>query len=140
MAFHAPQLHGLHVGDDDDLFSGEIFKGVFLRDTGDECPALRSQVAFQLQQFLGAGEILLTSMDCDGMKEGYDLALTAAVSGAVNIPVIASGGAGNLEHLYYTIEYGRADAVLAASIFHFNQNSIGVAKEYTKGRGIPLRL
>lgn len=88
----------------------------------------------------GAGEILLTSMDCDGMQDGYDLPLTAAVSGTVNIPVIASGGAGKLEHLYDAIEYGRADAVLAASIFHFNQHSIGEAKEYLKSRGIPVRL
>jgi len=88
----------------------------------------------------GAGEILLTSMDCDGLKTGYDLALTCAVSGAVSLPVIASGGAGNLEHLYEAFTKGKADAVLAASIFHYREYTIGQAKQYLQSRGIPMRI
>jgi len=87
----------------------------------------------------GAGEILLTSMDQDGTKAGYDLALTAAVSEAVEIPVIASGGAGTLEHLYEGFAVGKADAVLAASIFHYRQYTIREAKDYLRARGIPVR-
>ncbi|MEW6088883.1 MAG: imidazole glycerol phosphate synthase subunit HisF [bacterium] len=89
---------------------------------------------------LGAGEILLTSMDCDGTKNGYDLELTRAVSEAVNIPVIASGGAGNLEHLYDAFKKGKADAVLAASIFHYREFTIRQAKEYLAKKGIPVRM
>ncbi len=89
---------------------------------------------------LGAGEILLTSMDTDGHLTGYDLELTRAVSEAVNIPVIASGGAGTLEHLYDGIVTGKADAVLAASIFHYGTYSIRQTKEYLASRGIPVRL
>ncbi|MCD6584081.1 MAG: imidazole glycerol phosphate synthase subunit HisF [Candidatus Omnitrophica bacterium] len=89
---------------------------------------------------LGAGEILLTSMDKDGTKEGYDLELTKAVSEAVSIPVIASGGAGNLEHLFQAFTVGKADAVLAASIFHYGEYSIKQAKAYLKEKGIPVRL
>ena len=88
----------------------------------------------------GAGEILLTSMDADGQLAGYDLELTAAISGAAPVPVIASGGAGNLEHLYDALAQGQADAVLAASIFHYGTYSIAQAKEYLNGRGIPVRL
>ncbi len=88
----------------------------------------------------GAGEILLTSMDRDGTKDGYDIELIRAVVDAVRIPVIASGGAGTLEHLYEGIIKGGADAVLAASIFHFGEYSIKEAKEYLKSRGIPVRL
>ncbi|MGA1843565.1 MAG: imidazole glycerol phosphate synthase subunit HisF [bacterium] len=89
---------------------------------------------------LGAGEILLTSMDCDGTKRGYDLELTRTVSEAVRIPVIASGGAGNLDHLYHAFDDGKADAVLAASIFHYKTYTIAQAKQYLKERGIPVRL
>lgn len=89
---------------------------------------------------LGAGEILLTSMDRDGTKDGYDLELTRAVSWAVRIPVIASGGAGNLEHLYEGIVIGKADAVLAASIFHYREYTIRQAKEYLRSKGITVRL
>lgn len=89
---------------------------------------------------LGAGEILLTSMDRDGTKDGYDLKLTAAVSDAVNIPVIASGGAGTLEHLYEGIVEGKADAVLCASIFHFREHTIKEVKNYLKEKGVPVRL
>lgn len=88
---------------------------------------------------LGAGEILLTSMDRDGTKIGYDIPLTRAVSEAVRIPVIASGGAGELEHLYDALEGGKADAVLAASIFHFRQYSIGQAKEFLAAKGVVMR-
>ncbi|HMK56501.1 MAG TPA: imidazole glycerol phosphate synthase subunit HisF [Dissulfurispiraceae bacterium] len=89
---------------------------------------------------LGAGEILLTSMDRDGTKEGYDLELTSTISDTVSIPVIASGGAGNLEHLYYGFVDGKADAVLAASIFHYREFSIRQAKDYLKTKGVPVRL
>lgn len=88
----------------------------------------------------GAGEILLTSMDADGTKDGYDLALIRAVSEAVPIPVIASGGAGTLEHLYEAIVLGKADAVLAASIFHFGEFTIEQTKEYLHERKVPVRL
>ncbi|MFO0706255.1 MAG: imidazole glycerol phosphate synthase subunit HisF [Nitrospira sp.] len=88
----------------------------------------------------GAGEILLTSMDQDGQQSGYDLALTAAVSGTVSIPVIASGGVGTLDHLYEGFTQGKADAVLAASIFHFRTYTIPQAKAYLRERGVPVRL
>jgi cyclase len=88
----------------------------------------------------GAGEILLTSMDSDGTKKGYDLELTRKISESVQIPVIASGGVGNLSHLYDGFAKGKADAVLAASIFHFGEYSIPQAKAYLKRRGIPVRL
>lgn len=88
---------------------------------------------------LGAGEILLTSMDCDGVKNGYDLELTAAVSERVPIPVIASGGAGKPEHFYDAFTKGKADAVLAASLFHFGEVAIPDLKGYLAGRGIPVR-
>ncbi len=87
----------------------------------------------------GAGEILLTSMDADGTKNGYDIALTRAVSQAVSIPVIASGGAGNLDHMVDVLTEGQADAVLAASIFHFGQYTIPAAKAYLAARGLPMR-
>jgi len=88
---------------------------------------------------LGAGEILLTSMDCDGTQNGYDISLTKAVSEAVRIPVIASGGAGKLSHLYDALEKGKADAVLAASIFHYGTYKVKQAKDYLKRRGLIMR-
>lgn len=88
---------------------------------------------------LGAGEILLTSMDCDGQQTGYDLQLTRTVAEAVNIPVIASGGAGCLSHLYDALAQGKADAVLAASIFHYGTYSIRQTKVYLEERGLPVR-
>jgi cyclase len=94
--------------------------------------------AKKMEQY-GAGEILLTSMDEDGRQHGYDLELTAAVSGAVSIPVIASGGVGTLEHLYDGFVKGRADAVLAASIFHYRTHTIPEAKAYLKQKGIAVR-
>jgi cyclase len=89
---------------------------------------------------LGAGEILLTSMDRDGTKSGFDIALTAAVANAVPVPVIASGGVGNLDHLVEGIRSGHATAVLAASIFHFGEYSVREAKSYMAKAGLPLRL
>jgi len=89
---------------------------------------------------LGAGEILLTSMDRDGTKKGYDLDLTKKVSKLVKMPVIASGGDGNLEHLYQGIKIGKACAVLAASIFHFGEYTILEAKQYLDSKGIPVRI
>ena len=88
----------------------------------------------------GQAEFLLTSMDRDGTKSGFDLALTRAVSDAVRIPVIASGGVGTLEHLVEGVTEGRADAVLAASIFHFGQHTVREAKELMRARGIEVRL
>ncbi len=89
---------------------------------------------------LGAGEILLTSMDADGTKDGYDIELTRAVSEAVDVPVIASGGAGKLEHFYDVLTEGKADAVLAASVFHYGTFSIRQVKEYLRSRGVEVRL
>jgi cyclase len=89
---------------------------------------------------LGAGEILLTSMDRDGTRQGFDIALTRAISDAVGVPVIASGGVGTLQHLADGVTQGRADAVLAASIFHFGEHTVREAKEFMAARGIPVRL
>src|SRR5262249_4024895 len=88
---------------------------------------------------LGAGEILLTSMDADGTKAGYDLALTRAIAEAVGVPVRVSGGAGTLAHLADALEFGKADAALAASIFHFGTYTIAQAREFLDSRGIPVR-
>ncbi|MGB7018304.1 MAG: HisA/HisF-related TIM barrel protein, partial [Xanthobacteraceae bacterium] len=88
----------------------------------------------------GAGEILLTSMDRDGTRQGFDIALTRAVADAVSVPVIASGGVGTLDHLVAGIREGRATAVLAASIFHFGEYSVRQAKEYMARAGLPMRL
>lgn len=103
--------------------------------TGLEAVAWASRV-----EELGAGEIVLTSMDCDGTKDGYDLEVTAAVSEAVSIPVVASGGAGRPEHLADAILIGKADAALAASIFHFGEYTIHETKQVMASRGIPVRL
>ncbi|HAW60609.1 MAG TPA: imidazole glycerol phosphate synthase subunit HisF, partial [Actinobacteria bacterium] len=89
---------------------------------------------------LGAGEILLTSMDRDGTKDGYDIELTRAITDAVNIPVIASGGAGKLEHFLEVIVEADADAVLAASLFHYGELTIRQVKEYLKDNGVPVKL
>lgn len=89
---------------------------------------------------LGAGELLVTGMDADGTEDGYELPLTRAISEAVTVPVIASGGAGGPEHMYDAIEEGKADAVLAASIFHFGTHRIPDVKAYLAGRGVPIRL
>jgi cyclase len=89
---------------------------------------------------LGAGEILLTSMDADGHRTGYDIELTRAISEAVNVPVIASGGAGSLEDLYLALAEGKADAVLAASIFHYGVHTVVEAKQYLAKKGVPVRF
>lgn len=104
-------------------------------DTGLDAVAWAQRV-----ESLGAGEILLTSMDRDGTKNGFDLALTRAVADAVTVPVIASGGVGNLDHLADGVTLGRADAVLAASIFHFGEYTVRQAKEHMAARGIEVRL
>ncbi len=113
----------------------EVFTHGGRRGTGIDAVAWARDVAAA-----GAGEILLTSMDADGTKAGYDLALNAAISAAVSIPVIASGGAGTLEHLYEALTVGKADAVLAASIFHYGEFRIAEAKQYLQERGVPMRL
>jgi cyclase len=108
---------------------------------GGRRPAGRDAIEWAREvERLGAGEILLTSMDRDGTGSGYDLALTRAVSEAVSIPVIASGGAGRLEHLREGVVEGGADAVLVASLFHFGQHTVAEAKRYLDERGVPVRL
>lgn len=104
-------------------------------DTGIDCLEWAKRV-----EQLGAGEILLTSMDCDGTKAGFDLELTRAVSDAVGIPVIASGGAGSLEHFAEAVSIGHADAVLAASLFHYKELEIKEVKQYMRSQGIEVRL
>ena len=89
---------------------------------------------------LGAGEILLTSMDCDGTKDGYDIELTRTISEQVSIPVIASGGAGKKEHFYDALTVGKADAALAASLFHYKELEICEVKEYLRSKGVSVRL
>ncbi|HTN74753.1 MAG TPA: imidazole glycerol phosphate synthase subunit HisF [Pirellulaceae bacterium] len=108
---------------------------------GGRVPTGREAVAWAKEvEALGAGEIVLTSMDCDGTKDGYDLEITAAVSQAVSIPVVASGGAGKPEHLADAITLGHADAALAASIFHFGEYTIQATKQVMAQRGVPVRL
>jgi cyclase len=108
---------------------------------GGRTPTGKNAVAWAVEgEKLGAGEILLTSMDRDGTKDGYDLELTRVIAEAVRIPVIASGGAGTLEHLYEGLALGRADAVLAASIFHYQEFTIPEAKRYLAERGVSVRL
>jgi cyclase len=108
---------------------------------GGRTPRGRDAVAWAMEgERLGAGEILLTSMDRDGTKDGYDVELTRAIALAVGIPVIASGGAGTLAHLYEGIVLGRADAVLAASMFHYREVTVQEVKRYLAGRGVPVRL
>ena len=107
---------------------------------GEEATGMNIVDWAKMVEDLGAGEILLTSKDADGTKAGYDLEMTRAVAEAVKIPVIASGGAGKLEHLYQAIAEGKASAVLAASIFHFGEITIPQAKQYLKEKGIPVNL
>ena len=113
----------------------EVFTHGGRKNTGIDAIKWAKEVAER-----GAGEILLTSMNRDGSKDGFDLALTAAVSDAVSVPVIASGGVGNLQHLVDGITKGHADAVLAASIFHYGEYTVGQAKEYMAALGIPVRI
>ncbi len=108
---------------------------------GGRIPTGLEAVSWSLQvEELGAGEIVLTSMDCDGTKDGFDLEITAAVSEAVSIPVVASGGAGKPEHLADAVLIGKADAALAASIFHFGEYSIQETKQVMAARGVPVRF
>ena len=113
----------------------EVYTHGGRRNTGLDAVAWARQVTA-----LGAGEILLTSMDRDGTREGFDLALTRAIADAVAVPVIASGGVGTLQHLADGVIRGRADAVLAASIFHYGEHTVGEAKHYLAGCGITMRL
>jgi imidazole glycerol-phosphate synthase subunit HisF len=94
----------------------------------------------KIMEELGAGELLITSMDRDGTQKGYDIKLISEIEKNVNIPIIASGGVGNLEHLFEGVKYGKASAVLAASIFHYGMYSIGEAKQYLDSKGIPVRI
>ena len=113
----------------------EVYTHGGRRPTGRDAVAWAREVAA-----LGAGEILLTSMDRDGTRDGYDLELTRAIAEAVAVPVIASGGVGTLAHLHDGLVLGKADAVLAASIFHFGQHTVPEAKRYLRARGVPVRL
>ncbi|MEG0565277.1 MAG: imidazole glycerol phosphate synthase subunit HisF [Hungatella sp.] len=112
-----------------------VFKNGGRMDTGLDAVEWAGQV-----DRLGAGEILLTSMDCDGTKAGYDNELTALIAEMVSVPVIASGGAGTKEHFYDTLTVGRADAALAASLFHYKELEIADLKQYLAQRGLPMRL
>lgn len=135
---HFPRPDGPFADDESLALDGNSGWEVYTR--GGRTPTGIDAVKWAVRAVeLGSGEILLTSMDEDGQKRGYDLELTRAVSQATPVPVIASGGAGNLEHLYQALDAGEADAVLAASIFHFGEYSIGEAKDYLNARGIPVR-
>jgi cyclase len=123
------------AGPDGEVAGFEVYTHGGRRPTGRDAVAWAGEAAG-----LGAGEILLTSMDRDGTRDGYDLALTAAIADSVPVPVIASGGVGSLEHLYEGLTAGHADAVLAASIFHFGEHTVPEAKAYLRARGVPIRL
>ena len=120
---------------DDDKLRWEVYVNGGRRPTGIDCIEWVKRAVN-----LGAGEILLTSMDADGTKDGYDIELNRAVSEAVNVPVIASGGAGELEHFYKVLTEGKADAVLAASVFHYGKYTIRQVKDYLKQRGVEVRF
>jgi cyclase len=130
---HSPEPRTLNP--EPSAFRFEVFINGGRLPTGLEAVAWAQRV-----EELGAGEIVLTSMDCDGTKDGYDLEITSRVSSAVSIPVVASGGAGRPEHLADAILLGKADAALAASIFHFGEFTIRQTKEIMAARGIPVRL
>jgi cyclase len=123
------------VGSDSDEPRFEIFTHGGREPTGIEAIAYAQEVVA-----LGAGEILLTSMDRDGTRAGFDLPLTSAIADAVTVPVIASGGVGSLEHLVEGVRQGHASAVLAASIFHYGEHTIGEAKRFMAEAGVPVRL
>ena len=130
-AINTPNL----ISEAAEKFGWNIYKNGGRIDVGIDAVEWASKV-----EKLGAGEILLTSMDCDGTKAGYDLELTKAIAGEVNIPVIASGGAGSLEHFYDALTEGKADAALAASLFHYKELEIREVKEYLRGKGVSVRL
>ena len=139
VAIDAKQVSGAVSGGLGHMPGDPLRWEVFLN--GGRVPTGRDAVAWAVEVVeRGAGEILLTSMDRDGTKDGYDLLLTRAVVEAVNVPVIASGGAGTLEHLVEVVQTAGADAVLAASIFHYQEYTVRQAKEYMAARGIPVRL
>ena len=122
-----------------DTYKGKCWWEVYLE--GGRLPTgIDALVWARTVKELGAGELLPTSMDCDGTQDGYDLELTRAMSRATNLPIIASGGAGNLEHIYDVLTAGEADAALAASIFHRSQFSVGEVKSYLSKKGVPMRL
>ena len=133
VAIDAKQTHAIDKGDIEDRW--EIFTHGGRKETGIDAVEWATKMAEY-----GAGEILLTSMDGDGTKAGYDLALTRAVSDAASVPVIASGGVGNLNHLVEGVLEGHADAVLAASIFHFGEYTVQQAKQAMRDAGIEVRL
>jgi cyclase len=121
--------------------NSDLPSGYELVTHGGRTPTGRDAIAWAKEcRELGAGELLPTSMDTDGTKDGYDLELTRKIKEVSNLPVIASGGAGTVEHLYEAVIQGKADAVLAASIFHFREIPIRTAKEYLKLKGVPVRL
>jgi cyclase len=135
-----PQYRGLFLSDSELRTSPAALKWEVYTHGGRKPMGIDAVKWARKMEEYGAGEILLTSMNQDGQKTGYDLELTRAVADAVSIPVIASGGVGNLEHIYDGFVRGRADAALAASIFHFKEYTIRQAKEYLKERGVPVRL
>jgi cyclase len=120
--------------------SSDELKWEVYTHSGQESTGIDALVWAKQAAALGAGEVLLTSMDADGHRAGYDIELTRAISEAVSVPVIASGGAGTLEDLYQALLAGKADAVLAASIFHYGTHSIRETKEYLANKGIPVRI
>ena len=123
------------VDDNSDELRWEVYVNGGRKPTGIDCLEWVKEAVG-----LGAGEILLTSMDADGTKDGYDIELNRAVSEAVNVPVIASGGAGELEHFYKVLTEGKADAVLAASVFHYGKYTIRQVKDYLKSKGVEVRF
>ena len=135
-----PPLPPLAKGGRGDLSGGEGGLWAISTHGGRKMKPINAVQWARKMEELGAGEIMLTSMDMDGTKDGYDIELTRTISESVSIPVIASGGAGNLEHLYEALAYGKADAVLAASIFHYREYTIREAKEYLKSKGVTVRL
>ncbi len=144
MTSHEPRAKGSETG-----LRGETSRLVALNSRlswevyihGGRTPTGKDAVAWAVEgEKLGAGEILVTSMDRDGTKDGYDLELTRAIAESVRVPVIASGGAGTLEHLYEGLVAGKADAVLAASIFHYREVTIPEAKQFLAKRGVPVRV
>ncbi|HLF85642.1 MAG TPA: imidazole glycerol phosphate synthase subunit HisF [Nitrospiria bacterium] len=138
VAIDAKRVESQESGDNSELgtrnYKWEVFTHGGRKGTGLDVIEWARKV-----ESLGAGEILLTSMDRDGTKDGYDIELTKTVSGSVNIPVIASGGAGGLEDLYVGLVEGGADAILAASIFHYGEYRIGQVKDYLRSRGVMVR-
>ncbi len=133
MAIDARRKAGLAYGNEGSAWEVMIYGGK-------KAAGLDAVVWARRAVELGAGEILLTSMDQDGVKRGYDVELTRAIAEAVEVPVIASGGAGCLEDFYGALTDGKADAALAASLFHNGELSIAEVKEYLDGRGVPIRL